>query len=82
MKLTVKITLNSDDPFDVVIIKRVQGEANKAAVLKHIAYEALQGRAAAPAELAQAKVPEPPSAPVSVLDLHINAAADRLLDQF
>lgn len=81
MKLTVKITLNSDDPFDVVILKRIQGEANKATILKHIAYEALQGREVAPVEPVdiQAQVE---ASPVSALDQRINAAADRLMDQF
>lgn len=85
-KLIVKITLNPTDPFDLVILNRIKHEANKAAVLKHIAYEAIKGRInlnALPEEEPVVDLTETVpavSTRVDAMEWDINQKADRLLE--
>jgi hypothetical protein len=85
-KLIVKITLNPDDPFDAVIIGRIKDEANKVAVMKHIAYEAIQGRGIPVIREGKRLTEEPiVAAPLSGNEdmmREINQQADRMLDNF
>lgn len=84
-KLTIKITLNSNDPFDAVIINRIQNEAHKPAVMKHFAYEAIQGRSLVAVQVVESGGQIEASAAEGGLEARareINQQADRLLDSF
>lgn len=90
-KLSVRVTINPNNPFEARLIQRLQHEKNKAGALKVLAYErlvieSLQMTAAAAEKAEPDTIHDMPSVDVpgggDMLHREIDDKVDRMFDNF